>query len=120
MKLVKHLVRWFTVFGVVFLTVTGCGKGDDAADTLRVSVRIPEGETTDVFWFGVQSKLLQVTHEGEKSSRPWAPGQNLPLELKEGDEIVFLGLDKEGRLLVTGEAKVEKAKLVSIPLRRVL
>ena len=122
MKMVKHLFRWsIGCWGcLVLLTVTGCGKGDDATDTLRVSVQIPQGEAVDLFWFGVQSRVLQGTHKGDVTSQAWAPGQSLPLDLQEGDELVFFGYDKEGRVLVTGEAKVEKAKLVSIPLRRVL
>lgn len=116
----------FLSLGFCFLaifTLPGCGKpggGEGGGEPLRVSVEIPAGEIPELFWFGVENKRLQVSHDGKLESVFWAAGQTLDLPLAEEDTLVFEGLDSQGRLLVTGEAMVGKAKLVSIPIRRVL
>jgi len=115
---VKNLTSWFVLAALVLVTLPGCGKEEE--DPLRVSVQIPSGEASELFWFGVEQKVLQVNRNGDLSSQPWAPGQASNLGLKEGDGLVFLGSDSGGRVLVSGEAKVGKAKMVTILLRRVL
>ena len=117
---VKILTFWLIAF--TFLTFPGCGKESlgKNCDPLRISVQIPAGEHPDLFWFGVEQKILQVKKGNDLVSHPWVSGQAVDLGLEEGDELTFLGSDREGRLLVTGEAVVGEEKLVSIQLRRVL
>lgn len=98
----------------------GCGKQDPEADSLRVLVQIPEGERPELFWFGVERKEIEVKQGDESKSYPWNTGQAVEMDLSEGDSLVFRAFDREGRILVTGEALVGSAKMVSIPLRRVL
>ena len=90
------------------------------ADSLRVLVQIPEGERPELFWFGVEKRELEVKRGEEVVSYPWNTGQAVEIDLSEGDSLVFRAFDREGRLVVTGDALVGSAKMVSIPLRRVL
>ena len=118
---VKFLSLGFSILAL--FTLTGCGKplgAGDGREPLRVIVAIPPGEIPELFWFGVQDKRIQVNRGGSVESASWSPGQTLEIDLTEEDTLIFLGQDSEGRLLVTGEALVGKAKLVSIPIRRVL
>lgn len=108
------------ILGVALGMASGCGKQDAKADSLRISVRIPEGERPELFWFGVERKELEVKRGNEVTVFPWNTGQAVDGKLSEGDSLVFRAFDHEGRMLVTGEALVDRAKLVSIPLRRVL
>jgi hypothetical protein len=101
------------------LALAGCGKGD-GGDSLRISVKIPEGERAELFWFGVERRELEIKQGEEAKVYPWNTGQAVEMKLDEGDLLVFRAFDPEGRLLVTGEASVGAAKMVSIPLRRVL
>lgn len=117
--MVKFLARCLILcFALGF--ATGCGKQDTEADSLRVLVQIPEGERPELFWFGVDRKELEVKQGEEAKAYPWNTGQAVEINLSEGDSLVFRAFDQEGRLVVTGEAVVSQAKMVSIPLRRVL
>lgn len=115
--------QWLMVLLAAALAV-GCGKGggeNDDADSLRVSVQIPAGENPELFWFGVEKRELQVNRGGgESETFPWNTGQRVETKLEEGDGLSFRAFDAQGRLLVAGEATVGKAKIVSIPVRRVL
>jgi hypothetical protein len=117
--MVKFLARCL-ILCVAFGLAAGCGKQDPEADSLRVLVQIPEGERPELFWFGVDKKELVLKQGDESTTYPWNTGQAVEVSLSEGDGLVFRAFDAEGRLLVTGEAVVGSAKLVSIPLRRVL
>lgn len=117
--MVKFLARCFILCAALGLAV-GCGKQDPEADSLRVLVQIPAGERAELFWFGVEKKELEVKQGDETKAFPWNTGQAVDMSLSEGDGLVFRAFDREGRLLVTGEAFVGSAKIVSIPLRRVL
>ncbi len=116
------LVKILSLWTIVFLTVPGCGKSPEEKDSnaLRVQLQMPSGETQDLFWFGVERKVLQIKGEKETNSYLWASGGSLDIAVEEGDVVNFFGFDKDGRLLVTGEATVGEGKNVSIPLRRVL
>jgi len=116
---VKLLNLWWV--GILFLTVTGCGKiGGAGQDPLDVKLEIPAGEVAEVFWFNVDRKVLAVKRGNEESSYPWAASQETELDLREGDTLSFSGFDGRGLLLVTGEAKVGPSKLVSIRVHRIL
>jgi hypothetical protein len=117
--LVKFLTRCL-ILCLALGSVMSCGKQDPEADSLRVLVQIPEGERPELFWFGVERKELEVKQGEEATSYPWHTGQAVEIELSEGDGLVFRAYDREGRLVVTGDAIVGSAKMVSIPLRRVL
>jgi hypothetical protein len=116
---VKFLARCL-ILCIALGMAAGCGKQDPEADSLRVLVQIPEGERPELFWFGVERKELEVKQGDEAKAYPWNTGQAVEIDLSEGDGLVFRAFDREGRLLVTGEAIVGGAKMVSIPLRRVL
>lgn len=117
--MVKFLARCFMLCAVLGFN-TGCGKQDPKVDSLRISVQIPEGERPELFWFGVDRRELAVKQGDDTNSYPWNTGQAVEMNLREGDSLVFRAFDREGRLLVTGEAHVDDSKMVSIPLRRVL
>jgi len=118
-KPVKFLTLWLV--GIIFLTVTGCGKLEgESRDPLNVKLEIPAGEMAEVFWFNVDRKVLVIKRGTEESAHPWAGSQETELDLRAGDTLLFSGFDGRGLLLVTGEARVGPAKLVSIPVRRVL
>lgn len=117
--MVKFLARCLILCAALGLGV-GCGKQDPEADSLRILVQIPEGERPELFWFGVDRRELELKQGSETTTHPWNTGQAVEISLSEGDGLVFRAFDREGRLLVTGEAFVGSAKIVSIPLRRVL
>lgn len=117
---VHSFARWFLLSFFVLLTVSGCGREGGRGDTLRVSVQIPTGENEGLFWFGVDHSELEVSQGNEKTLFPWAPGQEIRVELQEGDQLAFFAYDKNNRLLVTGLVVIDQTKMVSIPVRRVL
>jgi hypothetical protein len=112
--------RWFWLGVLLAGLLTGCGKANDPNDSLRVLVEIPDGERTELFWFGVERKELEVKSGSETSVYPWSTGEQVDIDLKEGDRLVFRAFDQEGHLLVLGQASVGEAKFVSIPVARVL
>ena len=120
--MVKNLARRFsfvTLIALCFVLFAACGK-EKPEDSLRVLLKIPEGESADLFWFGVEKRELEVVNGEDKSVRPWNTGQAVEIDLREGDTLVFRAFDASGQLLIVGEAEVGKSKMVSIPLRRVL
>ena len=118
----KKLYHWFA--GIVLfasvISLEGCGRGKHgASDALTVGLETP-GDP-EFFWYGVTSRTLRILRDGQTQlETAWSPGQSMPFDLKEGDELTFMGLDKDGRLLLSGTAQVGKEKKVSIPLRRIL
>lgn len=108
------------IFCIALGLGAACGKLDAESDSLRISVQVPQGERPELFWFGVERKELEVIQGKGARAFPWNTGQAVEIKLSEGDSLVFRAFDREGRLLITGEASVGSAKMVSIPLRRVL
>ena len=105
---------------ILWLTLTACGKASGESDSLSINLQIPQGEDPELFWYGLDRKLLTLEHEGERREYPWASGQNLSVETREDEKITFSAYDSVGDLRITGEATVGKEKRVSVPLRRVL
>ena len=121
---VKTLYQWFSILVICLPLVLamGCGRGKhDASDALQVDLALPEGVQSEVFWFGVERKVLRVEKQGKSPKElPWNSNQTLELDLDADDRLIFQGYDSESRIVVLGDAKVGKDKNIMIPLRRVL
>ena len=120
-RLRKALVLWFNLF-TILLTLQCCGRVTQSADGgLEVKIETPAEQSEELFWYGVTKRQLRVEpKEGDPQVFDWQPGAEAAVPLKEGDQLVFLGSDENGRLLVTGETKVGAEKKATIALRRVL
>lgn len=116
----KKLYHWFSIL-VVAALLSACGRGEHgASDALSVSLQVPAGES-ELFWYGVEGRRLKVSRAGKiLQETAWNSGQALDLALEAGDELVFEGLDSDGRVVISGQASVGEEKKVSIPLRRIL
>ena len=122
--LVLFFVRWFAILtfcGLGSATLQCCGSMTQSKnDALAVELALPSGEDASLFWFGVTKRALKLSPEkGDPTTLAWESGQNLEMDLHEGDKIEFLGSDDKGRLLVTGDVTVGSEKKATIPLRRV-
>lgn len=119
------LYRWFTFFlGCALLagTLQCCGsvtQGEGGG--LELSLALPSGEDPALFWYGVSTRSLKVTPDsGDSREFPWQEGGRVEVDLQKGDQLEFSGKDDQGRLLVSGQARVSGEKKDTIPVRRVL
>ena len=121
----KSVNQWcvFLTLAGIFLLLPGCGdmKQRKAAKELTVQLQIPEGENPELFWYGVQDKILRVKKEGEDPKElSWQENTRIPLDLSEGDLLQFQATDRNARILIEGEAKITQEKNITIPVHRVL
>ncbi len=115
-KLVQKLMVGFCIFTLV----CACGRAEHgASEPLAIQLDLPEGEASELFWYGVQAKVLLVLRDGTEIYRlDWESGKQVALELEEEDQLRFMAYDQNGREMVRGEAVVTKEKKVTIPLHR--
>lgn len=118
----QKLNYWWIFLTVVFALCAGCGSDKrDASSDLSIQIQIPEGEQPELFWYGVESRILTIKKEGmDPLEIDWLAGKSAALDLDAGDKVKLVGLDRQKRVLVEGEAEVTKEKKVSIPVHRVL
>lgn len=100
----------------------GCGS-KTSAKPLKVELRIPPGEDSEVFWYGVTKKTLTLKSEQGRQEFSFNPGSTIPLEIPKNSTIEFSGKDSHDRELVLGSAKVPEAQeaeqsVLPIPLQR--
>ena len=120
---VRKTYRSILFSAALALTLQCCGNGvtRSNADRLLVTLKIPDGESPELFWLGVQAK--RVHWDPSKKARrtaDWQTGSSIDWDTREGDRIAFEGIDDSGRVVIDGAVEVREEKNVTIPLRRVL
>lgn len=121
-KFLNSWCKFLTVSLGLFCLLTACGKvGGSASSEVSVHLSIPEGENAELFWYGVQNRILKIEKNGrDPISLDWQVNTRIPVDLEEGDILRLQGLDRNLRIVVEGEAKVTKEKNITIPVHRVL
>ena len=118
--------QWFKLFlclGCIagMVSLNACGhKNGDASESLELHLQIPEGESPEIFWFGVHKKELVVKKENEKPViLEWDSKGRRALALDEGDELQFQGKNAKDEVIVSRSVRVGKESKLAIPIVRV-
>jgi hypothetical protein len=72
----KTMNQWCIFLTLILGTIplfSSCGKlARSASSEVAIHLALPEGENPELFWYGVQTKVLRVEKDGkEPMELPW-------------------------------------------------